>query len=99
MRNTSPDVVLYLGSASVQQIYYASTYWIPIGVAATAFLIATTYIGWWYQRRLRHRFMILVDNIDCVNSKDLMENEGQEQGGLISMITPASPPAVIYVCG
>jgi hypothetical protein len=56
---------MYLSSNSSEQIYYAKRYWLPIGVAATLFLVATTYLGWQYQHRLRRRFM---DAVECIGS-------------------------------
>jgi hypothetical protein len=45
-----------------QDIRLAHDTWIPIGFVAAFFLGVIAYIAWWYQRRLRFRFALLLGN-------------------------------------
>ena len=45
-----------------QDIRLAHHTWIPVGFVAAFFLGTTAYIAWWYQRRLRFRFTLLLGN-------------------------------------
>ena len=42
----------------------ARTWWKFTGGAAIGFLGLTAFVGWWYQRRLRYQFKLLVDRLD-----------------------------------
>ncbi|KAI9700147.1 MAG: hypothetical protein M1820_006929 [Bogoriella megaspora] len=71
----SPDTMTYLSSNSSEDIRNAKLFWFPCGMSATAFLITVTYLGWWYQRRLRVQFTDLTSGIDQVNVGHIQENE------------------------
>ena len=48
----------------------SSQNWISMGITATAFMAVTCYIGWWYQRLLRHRFAKEVESLYDLDSPD-----------------------------
>ncbi len=37
--------------------------WLVMGTVATGFMVITCYIGWWYQRLIRKRFILTVEDI------------------------------------
>jgi len=88
LNRNSPDVMTYLSSNSDQDIHNARQFWFPSGISATAFLIAATYLGWWYQRNLRAKFHNLVNRMDLVNVRYLMEIEGT------AFVPTQSPPSI-----
>ncbi|MCJ1228940.1 hypothetical protein MMC12_005604 [Toensbergia leucococca] len=49
---------------TADQIQRANTWWTGTGAGAIAFLGCICYVGWWYQRRLRFQFKLLVNRID-----------------------------------
>lgn len=53
---------LIISNNTAQDIRLAHDTWIPIGYVAAGFLGITAYIAWWYQRRLRFRFALLLGN-------------------------------------
>ncbi|KXH44389.1 hypothetical protein CSIM01_13284 [Colletotrichum simmondsii] len=57
-----PPVVLSVNSR--EMIKSATTYWEPVAIAAIAFMAVVSFIGWWYQRRMRDVFGELVKVID-----------------------------------
>ena len=56
-----------LGTNSAEDIQMAKTWWMGTGAGAVAFLGVTCYVGWWYQRRLRYQFKLLIEKIDEVS--------------------------------
>ena len=72
---TNPGAQIFWNSATIEQIYYAKKWWFPAGIAGTAFLALITYLGWWYQRSLRIRFHKLAENIDHVNTQNILESD------------------------
>lgn len=63
-RHSDPGAQMYLSDGSTEQIYYAKKFWMPTGITAMVLLISLTYLGWWYQRRLRAQFHSLVRRIN-----------------------------------
>lgn len=63
-----------MGGADTWSVEMARRFWLPIGVSATLFMILLTYIGWYYQRRLRGHFLSLIAKIDGINEDDFREN-------------------------
>ncbi|KAK0375325.1 hypothetical protein CLIM01_07324 [Colletotrichum limetticola] len=57
-----PPVVLSVNSRAM--INSATTYWEPVAIAAIAFMAVVSFVGWWYQRRMRDVFGQLVKKID-----------------------------------
>lgn len=53
---------LIISNNTSQDIRLAHQIWIRFGIAASVFLGLTAYISWWYQRRLRFRFSLLLGN-------------------------------------
>ena len=53
---------LTVSTNTSQDIRLAHDTWIPIGFVAAFFLGMIAYIAWWYQRRLRFRFALLLGN-------------------------------------
>ncbi|KAK1508158.1 uncharacterized protein CCOS01_15819 [Colletotrichum costaricense] len=59
-----PPVVLSVNSR--EMINSATKYWKPVAIAAIAFMAVVSFVGWWYQRRMRDVFGQLVKKIDKV---------------------------------
>ncbi|OHE93608.1 hypothetical protein CORC01_11107 [Colletotrichum orchidophilum] len=57
-----PPVVLSVNSR--EMINSATKYWKPVAIAAIAFMAVVSFVGWWYQRRMRDVFGQLVKRID-----------------------------------
>ena len=53
INNIDPAVNL---ATDTQDARNSSVYWIKMGSTATVFMAVNCYIGWWYQRLIRHRF-------------------------------------------
>ncbi len=53
-----------LSNNSALQIKTAATYWKACAITATIFLGVVCFGGWWYQRRLRGLFRMLVNDLD-----------------------------------
>ena len=56
--------ILVISTNSADAIYRAHTVWRVTGAAAVAFLGFVSFIGWWYQKRLRHLFKKIVATND-----------------------------------
>ncbi len=63
-RRSAFDTEFPISTNSAEAIQNAVTYWKGTGVTAVTFLGFISYVGWWYQRRLRYQFKLLVDQID-----------------------------------
>ena len=63
-RRSASDVTFTISPNSAEAIQHAATYWKGTGITAITFLVFISYVGWWYQRRLRYQFKLLVDRID-----------------------------------
>lgn len=59
-----PGVTAMISMNSTLMIRDAQTYWKPCAITAIAFMSFVSFVGWWYQRRLRDLFMDLVSKID-----------------------------------
>ena len=79
-RRSALDTAVLLSTNSAEAIKHAATYWKGTGVTAVTFLGLISYVGWWYQRRLRYQFKILVDHIDegAEDSYDVQEHGVQD---------------------
>jgi hypothetical protein len=53
INNINPAVNL---ASDTQEARNSSIYWVWMGSTATVFMALNCYIGWWYQRLIRHRF-------------------------------------------
>lgn len=42
----------------------AQIYWEPCGITAIAFMTVVSFVGWWYQRRMKDLFTTLVSEVD-----------------------------------
>lgn len=65
----------FFGRTTYEQIYYAQKWWSLAGIVGVVFLVTIGYIGWWYQRSLRHHFHLLVSKLDFVDELNLLEGE------------------------
>jgi hypothetical protein len=74
----------------------ASKYWANCGYAAIGFMAFVCYIGWWYQRYLRRRFMQRVGGLGPNRDRDLrrreallngMDGDGNENRNVIEMLS------------
>lgn len=77
-RRSRFDTAFTISSNSAEGIYNAKTWWKATGTSAVAFLILISYVGWWYQRRLRYQFKTLVDRIDQDAESDDQDTEGDK---------------------
>lgn len=50
-------------ASDTQAARTSSSFWIGMGITATAFMALNCYIGWWYQRLIRHRYIAAVENM------------------------------------
>ncbi|KAE9365866.1 hypothetical protein N431DRAFT_516708 [Stipitochalara longipes BDJ] len=60
INNINPAINL---ASDTQDARNSSVYWIKMGSTATVFMAVNCYIGWWYQRLIRHRFTDAVKRI------------------------------------
>ncbi|KAI9793854.1 MAG: hypothetical protein M1816_007106 [Peltula sp. TS41687] len=63
------DQKVLLTNRNQVHVHYARHTWLPLGIAATAFLCAVAYVAWWYQRHLRLNFQELVDQLGKKNNE------------------------------
>ena len=63
-RRSELDHIMPISTNSAESIRHAATYWKDTGITAIAFLGFISYVGWWYQRRLRYHFKVLIEKID-----------------------------------
>lgn len=70
--------ILVISTNSADDIYRAQTVWRGTGAAATAFLGFVSFVGWWYQKRLRHLFKKIVTTNDqgAEDGKELVAMDG-----------------------
>lgn len=57
------DVMITISSNTRDKIYFASHTWTGTGSGAIAFLGFVTFVGWWYQKRLRYQFKEIIKRI------------------------------------
>ncbi|KAI1141452.1 hypothetical protein F5Y05DRAFT_423271 [Hypoxylon sp. FL0543] len=84
-RWSNPEALVFVDDATYEQLYYAQKWWFPAGVAGVVFMTFVAYIGWWYQRSLRHRFHELVDQIDYISDINFHDEERRD----VESIDPA----------
>ncbi len=59
----SGDFTLAISTNTKDDIYFATKFWLPTGVASIILLIVVCYIGWWYQRHWRSQFRDVVQQL------------------------------------
>lgn len=59
-----PGVTAVISLNSQLMIKDARTYWKPCAITAIVFMSFVSFVGWWYQRRMRDMFMDLVSKLD-----------------------------------
>lgn len=59
-----PDVTAMLSVNTKEMIDDAQIYWEPCGITAIAFMTFVSFVGWWYQRRMKDLFTTLVSEVD-----------------------------------
>lgn len=57
------DFTLAISTNTKDDIYFATKFWLPTGVASIVLLIVVCYIGWWYQRHWRSQFRVVVQQL------------------------------------
>ncbi|KAH8675456.1 hypothetical protein BX600DRAFT_534925 [Xylariales sp. PMI_506] len=60
-----PNVTLSLNTHDM--ITSAENYWKPCAITAIVFMAVVSFVGWWYQRRMRDVFSQMVQDIDNSN--------------------------------
>lgn len=63
-RPRQPETWFIVSSNFPEEIERSRHWWKITGGAAIAFLGLMAFVGWWYQRRLRYQFKLLVDRLD-----------------------------------
>ena len=63
---------LDISSNSADDIHYARRTWTSLGSAAVTFLGVVSFIGWWYQKRLRFQMRRMIGDIGK-NAQDWIE--------------------------
>ena len=58
------DQLFIISTNSKDDIHKSRTFWKGTGVTAVVFLTSVSFIGWWYQKRLRYQFKKLIERID-----------------------------------
>lgn len=56
--------LIVISTNSKDDIHKAKTFWTGTGITAVVFLTAVSYVGWWYQKRMRCEFRKLIERID-----------------------------------
>ncbi|KAH8771602.1 hypothetical protein F5883DRAFT_642290 [Diaporthe sp. PMI_573] len=59
-----PDVTVVISSNTKEMINDAQIYWEPCGITAIAFMTFVSFVGWWYQRRMKDLFTTIVSEVD-----------------------------------
>lgn len=59
-----PDVTAMISVNTKEMIDDAQIYWEPCGITAIAFMTFVSFVGWWYQRRMKDLFTTLVSEVD-----------------------------------
>lgn len=72
------DFSFIISSNSAEMIYYAQKYWLSGGIASIVLLIFFCYMGWWYQRHWRTRFVKVVKDVLMTNSREELERLRRE---------------------
>lgn len=62
---------------SPEDVETAKIWWKFVGGVAIAFLGLITFVGWWYQRRLRYQFKLLVDRLDEKAEEEPLPKQSQ----------------------
>ena len=70
---------IVISTNSAEDIYRASTVWRGTSIAATIFLGVVTFAGWWYQRRLRQQFTVMISQIG-ENAENPPANNSRREG-------------------
>lgn len=94
----APDINI---ASDTQDDRDSSRSWLLMGSVATSFMAFTCYVGWWYQRLIRKRFLLTVEDIyRCANDENTsgtaMENMGPREdhsvdAPLLSVIGDGAP--------
>lgn len=59
-----PGASALISKNSRVMIQDAQTYWKPCAITAIAFMTFVSFVGWWYQRRMKDVFTTLVGEVD-----------------------------------
>jgi Zn-dependent protease with chaperone function len=57
-------ITAMISTNSRKMIRDAQTYWKPCAITAIAFMTFVSFVGWWYQRRMKDVFTTLVSEVD-----------------------------------
>ena len=72
------DVLIDIGNNSAEMISYAEHTWTGNGIGAITFLGLVTFLGWWYQKRLRYQFKLIIERIG-EDAEDHLELNGSSK--------------------
>lgn len=64
MNPLQPGLMVLVSANSKEMIRNAQIYWEPCAVTAISFMSVVSFVGWWYQRRMRDLFTEQVNNLD-----------------------------------
>lgn len=72
--------LLVISTNSKDDIHRARTFWKGTGITAVVFLTSVSFIGWWYQKRLRYQFKKLIERIDEPTREEMQSLNGHPNG-------------------
>ena len=72
--------LLVISKNSKDDIHRARTFWKGTGITAVMFLTVVTFIGWWYQKRMRCEFKKLIKRIDMHTREEMQSLDGHPRG-------------------
>lgn len=81
MNPLQPGLTVLVSGNSHEMITNAQTYWGPCAVTAISFMSVVSFVGWWYQRRMRDLFTEQVNNLDDDSYDRADAREAKRTGG------------------
>ena len=72
--------LIVISTNSEDDIQKAKTYWKGAAITAVVFLTAVSFIGWWYQKRMRYEFEKLIKKIDKPTRVEMQPVDGRPRG-------------------
>ena len=72
--------LIVISTNSKDDIHRAKTFWNGTAIAAVVFLASVSFLGWWYQKRLRYQFKKLIERIDEPTRVEMQPLDGHPRG-------------------
>lgn len=86
-KHSDPGYVINV-AVDTQDLRNSSQNWVDMGTVATGFMAVTCYVGYWYQRSIRKRFVAEVENLfpgqntggyDYIHDRDEVDTQALER--------------------